>query len=128
MPLETNIKRQIDSRNKTTLIVELGGSLDTATAPQLEKQLAAALDDQVKDLIFDLAKLTFISSAGLRIFAAARKTMRTRGEQVSFVNLQPQINEVFEIVKALPGVSIFASVAEFDEYLAVRQRKIQQGE
>jgi len=128
MPLEINIKRQIDSRKHTALIVELGGSLDTATAPQLEKQLAAALDDQVKDLIFDLAKLTFISSAGLRIFAAARKTMRTRGEQVSFVNLQPQINEVFEIVKALPGVSIFASVAEFDEYLAVRQRKIQEGE
>jgi anti-sigma B factor antagonist len=128
MPLDINIKRQIDSRKNTTLIVELGGSLDTATAPQLEKQLASALDDQVKDLIFDLAKLTFISSAGLRIFAAARKTMRTRGEQVSFVNLQPQINEVFEIVKALPGVSIFASVAEFDEYLAVRQRKIQQGE
>ena len=54
--------------------------------------------------------------------------MKLRGEQVSFVNLQPQIHEVFEIVKALPGVSIFASVAEFDEYLAVRQRKVQQGE
>jgi anti-anti-sigma factor len=123
MPLDIKIKRQT-----ATLTVELGGSLDTATAPQLETQLTAALDTQVKDLIFDLAKLNFISSAGLRVFAAARKFMKQQGEQVSFVNLQPQIQEVFEIVKALPGVSVFGSIAEFDKYLAARQRKVLEGE
>ena len=127
MPLDIKIKRQVDNRN-TTLTVELDGSLDTATAPQLEKQLAAALNDGVNDLIFDLAKLTFISSAGLRVFAASRKFMKQRDEQVSFVHMQPQIQEVFEIVKALPGVSVFGSIAEFDKYLATRQRKVQAGE
>jgi anti-sigma B factor antagonist len=128
MPLDINIKRQTDSHRNTTLTVELGGSLDTATAPQLEKQLSTALDAQVKDLIFDLAKLNFISSAGLRVFAATRKFLKQQGEQVSFVNLQPQIQEVFEIVKALPGVSVFGSIAEFDAYLAARQRKVVEGE
>ncbi len=128
MPLDIKIKRQIDDRRNTIVTVELGGSLDTATAPELEKQLSATLDDQVKDLIFDLAKLTFISSAGLRVFAATRKFLKQKGEQVSFVNLQPQIQEVFEIVKALPGVSVFGSIAEFDTYLAARQRKILEGE
>jgi anti-sigma B factor antagonist len=127
MPLDIKIKRQNAGPN-TVVTVELGGSLDTATAPQLESQLNATLDDQVKDLIFDLAKLTFISSAGLRVFAATRKFLKQRGEQVSFVNLQPQIQEVFEIVKALPGVSVFGSIAEFDAYLAARQRKILEGE
>jgi len=128
MPLDIKIKRQVDSNRNTTLTVELDGSLDTATAPQLEKQLAAALNDGVNDLIFDLAKLTFISSAGLRVFAASRKFMKQRDEQVSFVHMQPQIQEVFEIVKALPGVSVFGSIAEFDKYLATRQRKVQAGE
>jgi len=128
MPLDIKIKRQVDSPRHTTLTVELGGSLDTATAPQLEAQLTPALDAQVKDLIFDLAKLTFISSAGLRVFAATRKFLKQQGEQVSFVNLQPQIQEVFEIVKALPGVSVFGSIAEFDSYLAARQRKVVEGE
>ena len=128
MPLDIKIKRQVHGPGHTTLTVELGGSLDTATAPELEKQLNDALDDQVKDLIFDLAKLTFISSAGLRVFATTRKYLKQRGEQVSFVNLQPQIQEVFEIVKALPGVSVFGSVAEFDTYLAARQRRILEGE
>lgn len=128
MPLDIKIKRQVNGPRNTTLTVELGGSLDTATAPQLEKELTTVLDDEVKDLIFDLAKLTFISSAGLRVFAATRKFLRQRGEQVSFVHLQPQIQEVFEIVKALPGVSVFASIAEFDEYLTTRQRRVQAGE
>ena len=128
MPLDIKIKRKTNSPSHTTLTVELGGSLDTATAPELQKQLTPALDDEVKDLIFDLAKLTFISSAGLRVFAATRKFLKQRGEQVSFVNLQPQIQEVFEIVKALPGVSVFGSIAEFDTYLAARQRKVLEGE
>ena len=128
MPLDIKIKRATDSHHNATLTVELGGSLDTATAPQLEKQLTAALDEKVKDLVFDLAQLTFISSAGLRVFAATRKFLKQRGEQVSFVNLQPQIHEVFEIVKALPGVAVFGSTAEFDQYLAARQRKVLEGE
>jgi len=127
MPLDIKIKRSADAHQNTTLTVELRGSLDTATAPQLEKQFGAALDDSVKVLIFDLANLTFISSAGLRIFAAARKLMKLRGEQVSFIHMQPQIHEVFEIVKALPGVAVFANIAEFDAYLAARQQKIKEG-
>src|SRR5947209_2781934 len=111
MSLQTKIKRTTDNSHHATLTVELGGSLDTATAPQLETQLKAALDDQIRDLVFDLTHLNFISSAGLRIFAAARKFLKQRGEQVSFVNLQPQIREVFEIVKALPGIAVFGSVA-----------------
>lgn len=128
MPLDINIKRQVDDKGYSVVTVELGGSLDTATAPQLETELSATLNDQVKDLIFDLANLTFISSAGLRVFAATRKYLKQREEQVSFVNLQPQIREVFEIVKALPGVSVFGSIGEFDSYLVARQQKILEGE
>jgi hypothetical protein len=33
-----------------------------------------------------------------------------------------QIQEVFSIIKALPGIAIFNDAAELDRYLAVRQR------
>ena len=88
----------------------------------LERRLAPVLSGPVKDLVFDLAQLKFISSAGLRVFSAARKQLKERGGQASFVNMQPQILEVFEIIKALPGVAIFEDVAELDRYLAARQR------
>lgn len=128
MPLTIQIKKNIDAARSGTVTVALAGSLDTATAPELERQLVPVFATQVTDLLFDLAGLNFISSAGLRVFANSRKRLKERGGQASFVNMQPQIEEVFEIIKALPGVAIFKSLAEMDAYLAARQNKHKNGE
>lgn len=126
MPLEIQIQKNIASQETGTVTVKLAGSLDTATAPELERQLVSALAPQIKDVVFDLAALKFISSAGLRVFSSTRKTLKERGGQASFINMQPQIQEVFEIIKALPGVAVFKDVAELDRYLAARQRAHQE--
>jgi len=122
MPLEIQIQKNIGGKDTGAVTLKLAGSLDTVTAPELEKQLAPVMANPIKDLVFDLAQLKFISSAGLRVFSTARKTLKERGGQASFVNLQPQIQEVFEIMKSLPGVALFKDMAELDRYLAVRQR------
>jgi anti-sigma B factor antagonist len=122
MPLEIQIQKSVGPKGTGAITFKLNGSLDTATAPDLERQVATILAEQVKDLIFDLAQLKFISSAGLRVFATARKTLKDRGGQASFVNMQPQIQEVFAIMESLPGVAVFKNVAELDRYLAARQR------
>jgi anti-sigma B factor antagonist len=122
MPLEIQILKNIGAENAGAVTVKLAGSLDTATAPDLERQLAPVLAGGIKDLVFELAQLRFISSAGLRVFSTTRKQLKERGGQASFVHMQPQIQEVFEIIKALPGVAIFKDMAELDRYLAARQR------
>ena len=122
MSLEIQIQKSVAGQDTGAVTVKLTGSLDTATAPELERQLAPALGSQVKDIVFDLAQLKFISSAGLRVFASTRKTLKERGGQASFIRMQPQIQEVFEIMKSLPGVAVFKDVAELDRYLAARQR------
>jgi anti-anti-sigma factor len=88
----------------------------------LERQIAAVLTGPVKNIIFDLAQLKFLSSAGIRVFSMTRKTLHERGGQASFVNLQPQIEVVFEVVKMLPGIAVFKDTAELDRYLAMLQR------
>ena len=128
MPLEIQIQKSIAGQDVGAVTVKLTGSLDTATAPDLEKQLAPILAGQVKDVVFDLAQLKFISSAGLRVFSSTRKTLKERGGQASFIHMQPQIQEVFEIMKSLPGVAVFKDVAELDRYLAVRQRSHQENQ
>ena len=128
MPLEIQIQKSVSPQSAGTVTVRLTGSLDTATAPELERQLAPVLAGSVRDLVFDLADLKFISSVGLRVFATTRKQLKERGGQASFVRLQPQIQEVFDIMKALPGVAIFQDVAELDRYLAVRQRAHQENQ
>lgn len=126
MPLEIQIVRDPNG-NANAVVVKLNGSLDTATAPELERQLAPVMATTVKDLIYDLTNLKFVSSAGLRVFSTTRRQLKERGGQASFVNMQPQIQEVFEIIKALPGIAIFKDVAELDRYLALRQRSHQTG-
>src|SRR5262245_28933759 len=122
MPLDIQIKKSIDPLHQGSLTVDLTGSLDTATAPELERQLMPVLNEPINQMVFDLAKLKFISSAGLRVIASVRKKLRERGGELSCVNMQPQIQEVFDIIKALPGISIFKDYAEMDAYLAARQR------
>jgi len=121
MSLDIQIKKSLDPARQDSTTVELHGSLDTATSPELERGLAPLLDGGVRQLVFDLAGLKFVSSAGLRVFGMARKRLRERGGQVCFVNMQPQVEEVFEIIKALPGLGVFRNNAELDEYLAARQ-------
>ena len=69
-----NIEKKQDGKNLT---VALTGRLDTVTAPELESELASALDD-VENLIIDMKDLEYISSAGLRVLLTAQKTMNQR--------------------------------------------------
>ncbi len=122
MPLEIVTLRTVGENNLGAVTVKLTGSLDTATAPDLYRQLSSLLAEQTNHLVFDLAELKFISSAGLRVFSMARKQLKDRGGQALFVNLQPQIQEVFEIIKSLPGIATFKDMAELDRFLAARQQ------
>lgn len=122
MPLEILIQQSVGAQTPATITVKLAGSLDTATSSQLERQLAPLIAGPVNEFIFDLRDLRYISSAGLRVFANVRKTARSRGGQASFLHMQPQIQEVFEIMKSLPGVAVFENMAELDKYLAARQK------
>ena len=128
MPLDIKIQKDAGNQGAGVITVTLAGSLDTATAPQLAEQLAPVLANTTRDVVFDLAALKFISSAGLRVFASTRKMLKERGGQVSFVHMQPQIQEVFEIMKSLPGVAVFKDLSELDRYLIARQRAHLQNE
>ena len=57
MPLEIQIQKSNGGAATGNVTIKLTGSLDTATAPELERQLAPELAGPVKDLVFDLAQL-----------------------------------------------------------------------
>jgi anti-anti-sigma factor len=104
--------------------VVLTGRLDTDTAPLLDACVARLLTTpQVTALLFDLATLEYISSAGIRSVVRARKALEGRGGRVTLANLQPPVQKVFDIVRALPAADMFTSVAEMDAYLDAMQRR-----
>ena len=83
------------TKNGSTLEVALTGRLDTTTAPQLEESVMPELDD-VTELIFDFAKLDYISSAGLRVMLTSQKAMNKKGT-MKIKNVSEDIMEVFTI-------------------------------
>ena len=123
MSLSIQIEKNSDPRHAGAVTIKLAGSLDTATAPELERELTSCLAGRVNDLVFDLAELKFVSSAGLRLFQVARKQMVARGGgRASFINMQPQVEEVFAIIQSLPGIGVFKDLEALDRYLATRPR------
>jgi anti-anti-sigma factor len=121
MPLEIKIQKDADPKKSGVVTIILIGSLDTATAPELERQMVQCLAGRVNDLVFELAGLKFVSSAGLRLFTVARKQMVARGGKASLINMQPQVEEAFAIIQSLPGFNLFKDLAALDRYLAERQ-------
>lgn len=73
----------------------LEGRLDTITSPDLESRINEVIGDATK-LTLDLAKLEYISSAGLRVLLGALQDMEDKGEMV-VCNLTRPVHDVFEL-------------------------------
>ncbi|WP_290887816.1 STAS domain-containing protein [Arenimonas sp.] len=108
--------------------VALAGRLDTHTYCDLDQQLAPVLASSIHSLVLDLAGLDYISSAGVRSIFKARKALAARGGKVVVVNPKPQIQKVFDVVKAVPLDEIFSSLEEADAYLDAIQEKVLRGD
>ena len=83
------------TQDGSNLTIALEGRLDTTTAPQLEEELKASLDN-VTDLTLDFQQLEYISSAGLRVILGAQKTMQKKGS-MKVLHVNSDIMEVFDI-------------------------------
>ena len=87
-----DIKVKKDGAEYTFL---LEGRLDTITSPDLEAKINEIVGD-AKKLTLDLAKLEYISSAGLRVLLGALQDMEDKGEMV-VCNLTEPVYVVFEL-------------------------------
>ena len=80
-------------KNNEKLNVTLEGRLDTITAPEFENFLCNNYNG-TGALVIDCAKLTYISSAGLRVLLSAQK--KTKGS-MKLTNVCELVMEVFEM-------------------------------
>ncbi|MCR5619637.1 MAG: STAS domain-containing protein [Lachnospiraceae bacterium] len=79
----------------TKLEISLEGRLDTMTAPQLEEEVKNNIEG-IKELIFDLKNLAYVSSAGLRVLLSAQKIMNKQGS-MTIRNANEEVMEIFEV-------------------------------
>ena len=108
--------------------LRLEGRLDSETAPVLDGEVAKVVNSTATVMVLNLADLEYISSAGLRSIFSAQQSMAKRAGGTVLVNAQPQVQKVFDIVKAVDLGAVFVSIEELDEYLDAMQRQVVTGE
>ena len=83
------------NQDGSKLEIALEGRLDTMTAPALEEEVKASIEG-IKELVFDLKDLVYVSSAGLRVLLSAQKTMNKQGS-MTIKNANEEVMEIFEV-------------------------------
>ena len=85
---------KIDFNNANGILsVALDGRLDTVTAPEFEASLWEHYNGK-DTIIIDCEKMSYISSAGLRVLLAAQK--KTKG-MMKLINVCELVMEVFDM-------------------------------
>jgi len=77
------------------MLVKVDGRLDSQSAPELEGKINAALDG-IASLTLDFTDLLYIASAGLRVVLACKKKMNAVQGEMTVLNPNEMVMDVFE--------------------------------
>ncbi len=96
----------IEKRFGEDTLVKVSGRIDTISAPDFEKAVDEVLEE-ANSLVFDLAGVEYISSAGLRVILKAQKVMGNKGK-MKIINVPEAVREIFDIT----GFSDFLTIED----------------
>jgi anti-anti-sigma factor len=91
---------------QSTIVLHVVGAVDSNTAPELQEALLRATAAPTGSVELDLAKVSYMSSAGLRALLLAAKALQKRSERLRLLNVPPQILNVLN----LTGFTTFIDV------------------
>lgn len=89
---------KVQKDNQMTL--SLDGELDSVKSKLLEEEILK-LDDSVTELILDLEKLEYTSSAGIRTFLLANRTMKERKGTLKLIKVNSNVYEILKMASLL---------------------------
>ena len=77
------------------VIAFLEGRFDTIASPEVEKALSPLFECKDKEIILDCSGLTYIASAGLRLFLSVLKSAQGNGSRVFIRGINDHLRTVF---------------------------------
>lgn len=91
------------------------GRLDSMSSPELESTVLERLQGGCNRLVFDLADMDYVSSAGLRVILLAGKKLRANQGKMALSGMRDDVRDVFQMSGFL---SLFAVESTLDDALA----------
>ena len=92
----------IEKKEGTTLTIRPKGQMNLTTSPAVAEKVTPGYLTGITKLVFDLEELDYLSSAGLRVFLAAAKSVEEQGEIV-ITGANPEIMDILEMA-GLPNI------------------------
>lgn len=83
-------------QNEDTLTLSLEGELDSSQSKLLEEEILNIGND-ITTLILDLEKLEYTSSAGIRTFLLANRTMKEKKGLLKIVKVNSNVYEILKM-------------------------------
>lgn len=97
------------------IVVEPEGRIDYAAGAEFERAVVLLVDPSAGSrtgLVFDLQRVEYISSVGLRVLLVAAKALRARGARIAVANMQPVVEEIIAISRFDKVVETFPTVTD----------------
>ncbi|MEN6465420.1 MAG: STAS domain-containing protein [Syntrophaceae bacterium] len=88
------------------------GRLDHSQSLVVENKLNSAINEGISKLIFDLSKLDYLSSSGLRVFISLIKQVHEKKGRIVFCSLSPSVANLIEMVALQNDLEIFPTLFE----------------
>ena len=100
-----------ESNSGNTVIIQPVGRIDTNTSTEFEEKLVEILDRSETNIVVDLSKIDYVSSAGLRVFLMAAKKLKSLSGNFILASMNDHIKEVFDISGFTPIFTITPDTA-----------------
>ena len=93
-------------------IVTVAGRLDSVAAAQFSGRLAELRHDGTTQLLIELSRLTYISSAGCRVLFVAARQSAEHGGRLALCGMSGAVKDVVELAGLAGQVGIYPSREE----------------
>jgi anti-sigma B factor antagonist len=90
--MKTDVRQETNST-----VIDVSGSVDALTAPELSKTLLDQIADGHANLVVNLIGVEFMSSAGLRTLLGAVKEARSNGGDLRIASAAPGVDKVLKM-------------------------------
>lgn len=77
-------------------VITLDGRLDASTTPVVEKKLLKLLESATK-IAVDCEKITYLSSAGMRLLLSTTKKMQAKQGNISFFSMSDAVLDIIRM-------------------------------
>lgn len=105
--LETNT-HEIDG----FMVLDVAGEIDVYTAPQFKEAVNQIINTGQKDLVIDLAQVTYMDSSGFGTLLSATKRLRPEGGTVNLVGSNSAIDRMLRITRLNTVFGTFPTIED----------------